>query len=440
MNLPDVADQSNTEGDAVNLQIGETDWASGTAMSSGSGSGYNPWSASGLPGGLGISSTGLISGTIQPGDAADGPYFVTVSYTDAFGNTASQSFLWNLADPVTIQDPGEQSAAEGTAVSLPMQAGDSILGAAPLTFSASGLPAGLSISGTGLISGTMAAGDAAVGLYDVTVTATDGTYTNTLNVSWDVCPSPGASQTGGLSPPFGPATAANPLANFFPASGTLPAAAFGYAGFGLLPATVMLANKKPGAVADIPWYLNPPINWQALSLEPGEFSLPIDLGALPDLGYGLLQGAAEEKAEAALTHQIGIVKAIHDDWTNFLDKTPTVTPSQTGGWFGLGNTLVQQLGLDSKLDVAELKIKKQLEGQNYSSIQFATQSKLIYRIVSRNRMGQPVTPYVLWYANLVLGVTAKNQSGKTGSFVVPIARTPVGRYEDERYADYDYLP
>ena len=70
--------------------------------------------------------TGLISGTILPGDAADGPYFVTVSYTDAAGNSASQSFLWNVADPVTFKDPGDQIGRRGR-YRLPADpAGDSV--------------------------------------------------------------------------------------------------------------------------------------------------------------------------------------------------------------------------------------------------------------------------------------------------------------------------
>ncbi|NUR31705.1 MAG: hypothetical protein HOV83_38680 [Catenulispora sp.] len=72
---------------------------------------------------------------------------------------------------VTVTNPGAQTGAVGQAVSgLQIQASDSAAGQT-LTYSASGLPTGLSISGSGLITGTPSAG----GTYNVTVTATDTT-------------------------------------------------------------------------------------------------------------------------------------------------------------------------------------------------------------------------------------------------------------------------
>jgi hypothetical protein len=59
----------------------------------------------------------------------------------------------------------------------------------PLTYTATGLPAGLSInSSTGLISGTFATGDAANGPYVVTVTASDGTYSSSVSFNWNASP------------------------------------------------------------------------------------------------------------------------------------------------------------------------------------------------------------------------------------------------------------
>jgi Putative Ig domain len=114
-----VADQSNTEGDSVSLQIQASDWISSAATGS-DGTGY---SAPGLPNGLNINpATGLISGTLQAGDATAGPYYVKVSYTDGAGHSASQSFVWDVADPVTFNALGDQSGAEGAAVSLRVEA------------------------------------------------------------------------------------------------------------------------------------------------------------------------------------------------------------------------------------------------------------------------------------------------------------------------------
>jgi hypothetical protein len=75
------------------------------------------------------------------------------------------------SNSVTVTSPGNQTGTTGTATSAQVRAADSASGQT-LTYSASGLPAGLSInSATGLISGT----PTTAGTYNVTVTARDGT-------------------------------------------------------------------------------------------------------------------------------------------------------------------------------------------------------------------------------------------------------------------------
>jgi len=86
------------------------------------------------------------------------------------------------ANTVTVTNPGSQTTTVGATVSLQTAATDS--GGASLTFSATGLPPGLSISAAGLISGS----PSAAGTYPVTLTATDttnasgsATFTFTVN-------------------------------------------------------------------------------------------------------------------------------------------------------------------------------------------------------------------------------------------------------------------
>jgi serine protease len=77
----------------------------------------------------------------------------------------------STGNTVTVTNPGNQTGTVGTAKSLQMQATDSASGQT-LTWSATGLPAGLSInSSTGLISGT----PTTAATYSTTVTATDST-------------------------------------------------------------------------------------------------------------------------------------------------------------------------------------------------------------------------------------------------------------------------
>ncbi|MGF1431410.1 putative Ig domain-containing protein [Kitasatospora sp. LaBMicrA B282] len=71
---------------------------------------------------------------------------------------------------VTVTNPGNQSGTVGSAISVQVNGTDSATGES-LSYSATGLPAGLSISASGLISGT----PTAAGSSSVTVTAKDST-------------------------------------------------------------------------------------------------------------------------------------------------------------------------------------------------------------------------------------------------------------------------
>jgi large repetitive protein len=106
----------------------------------------------------------------------------TVTYTisDGNGGTSIANVTIDVGTgndaPVGTAIPG-QASADSTAIALQVAGNFSDVDGDPLTFSATGLPAGLSIdSMTGIISGTIAK-DASIqsgGIYSVTVTVSDG--------------------------------------------------------------------------------------------------------------------------------------------------------------------------------------------------------------------------------------------------------------------------
>jgi hypothetical protein len=173
--------QTWTVGTAANLQIQASDSASGQTLT---------YAASGLPGGLSINaSSGLISGTPN----ATGTGSATVTAKDTTGASGSATFSWTVnpagANTVTVTNPGNQSWTVGTTVSLQIQASDSASGQT-LTFSATGLPAGLSISSSGLISGTpttAVSGSTTVTAKDTTGASGSATFSWTVNQQGTGC-------------------------------------------------------------------------------------------------------------------------------------------------------------------------------------------------------------------------------------------------------------
>ncbi len=177
ISMDPIVDQSNVEGDSVTLQV----------LASSPDNNTLAYSATGLPSGLSIDpQIGLITGTISAGDAANGPYQTTVTATDGT-YSGSQTFNWDVAvpNPITITNPGDQSNLEGQVVFFQLAASDSSSGT--LTYSAANLPSGILFDpNAGILIGTIAQGDAAAGPYDVTITATDGTNTNSISFGWEV--------------------------------------------------------------------------------------------------------------------------------------------------------------------------------------------------------------------------------------------------------------
>jgi endo-1,4-beta-xylanase len=152
---------------------------------------------------LAIRTSPISSGTITFSNfvsawASHGMNLGTMNYqvlaTEAFGGGSGSDSVTlgngtGNGNTVTVTNPGSQSGTVGTAESVQINATDSA--GAALTYSASGLPAGLSInSATGVISGTPTAS----GSSSVTVTATDSTgASGSTTFTWSV--------SGGGSPP-----------------------------------------------------------------------------------------------------------------------------------------------------------------------------------------------------------------------------------------------
>ncbi|MFO1493715.1 MAG: putative Ig domain-containing protein [Lysobacterales bacterium] len=106
--------------------------------------------AGALPPGLTLSPSGLLSGT----PSASGSYGVTITATDAHGPSGSQSYTLGVAVPtLSLQPTSLPDGIGGTPYSQTLVASGGI---APYTYalSAGTLPAGLSLSSAGALSGT----------------------------------------------------------------------------------------------------------------------------------------------------------------------------------------------------------------------------------------------------------------------------------------------
>jgi hypothetical protein len=172
-------DQGNAPGEAASLQIAATD-PSGDGVT---------FSATGLPSGLAINqTTGLVAGTVDTAAGRAAPYAVTVWVTNSAG-TSSQTFFWAVPNgQLAVADPGAQASAEGAGVVVQITA--TAPGGGPLTYSATGLPAGVSIDpATGLITGTVTytAAEIGGGHYSVFVVAADGQgHSGGRRFAWNV--------------------------------------------------------------------------------------------------------------------------------------------------------------------------------------------------------------------------------------------------------------
>lgn len=148
------------------------------------------FTSSSLPAGLSISSTGQITGT--PTEV--GRYSVTVTPSSGAA-PSSVPFTWDVHGPITVT-AADQSATVGSSVAYQVSSSgpDQAAGFRP-SFTASGLPPGLSMSFSGLVTGW----PTAAGTYHVTVTAADSIDgSGSTPFTWTVTDSTTAEVSGAI--------------------------------------------------------------------------------------------------------------------------------------------------------------------------------------------------------------------------------------------------
>jgi len=150
------------------------------------------FSSPNMPPGLSINASGVVSGT----PTGVGSYFYNVIVRDAVLQTSSTACsLTILPTPVGVQTT---CLVIHGVVNQPITPQTMVAtgGTAPYSFSATGLPPGLSLSGAGTLSGT----PTTFGTFSYNVTVTDSTsasYTTTCSIP--ILPSPPAGTVGGLA-------------------------------------------------------------------------------------------------------------------------------------------------------------------------------------------------------------------------------------------------
>jgi hypothetical protein len=161
--------------------------------------------AVGLPPGLSIGANGHVVGTIDDLAFQTSPYHVEMTATDnTIGYSVTQVFNWNLLPGTVVDSQGDQTSYAGVPVSLQLYVNN--VANQEIEISVVGLPAGLSMDSTGLISGTIEASAASSTPYQVVVTLTNVTvgYTVQTNFQWTVLPALSVDDLNANTPPGSP--------------------------------------------------------------------------------------------------------------------------------------------------------------------------------------------------------------------------------------------
>jgi prepilin-type N-terminal cleavage/methylation domain-containing protein len=209
-----------------------------TALSFAASGGKTPyvWSATSLPPGLTINAgTGVINGT----PTTAGTYAAVVVVTDANTHQDFITFTWTIADPPALAAPGTVTSQGGVAYSrtFTMTGGTS-----PYAWTATGLPAGLSLNAsTGAVTGT----PTTVASGSVTLTVTDKyNLASAQTFTWTV---PALSYAGFTPPATTPAGTAVAAVTLSAAGGIQP---YAWSATGL--PTGLTLNASTGVISGTP--------------------------------------------------------------------------------------------------------------------------------------------------------------------------------------------
>jgi hypothetical protein len=174
---------------------------------------YN-WTATGLPAGLTLASNGIISGTPTATGSSSITFTVTDSASPALTAKATISLTVAAAiQPLTITSTGLAGATSNKPYSASLDAAG---GTAPYTWSATGLPAGLTLASNGIISGT----PTATGSSSIAFTVTDaGSPTLTAKTTLSISVTTAILPLTITSTAFAGATANQPYSTSLNASG-----------------------------------------------------------------------------------------------------------------------------------------------------------------------------------------------------------------------------
>ncbi|WP_236585435.1 putative Ig domain-containing protein [Dyella sp. EPa41] len=136
------------------------------SASGGNGSYTYSLSAGALPPGIGLSSSGVLSGT----PTTAGIYNFTITAADGVGFTGSQAYTFTVNAPTIAVSPATLPAGTGGAAYSQTLSASGGQGGYTYSLAAGALPPGIALSSGGVVSGT----PTTVGSYNFTVKATDG--------------------------------------------------------------------------------------------------------------------------------------------------------------------------------------------------------------------------------------------------------------------------